>query len=70
MSINRSSLGARSVTENTDATVEILVTRPPNSDIVLETPLPPGKLHAYYNAADDYMTLYVIAPSGLRYIQL
>jgi len=69
MAINRSSLGAKSVTENTDATVEVLVTRPPNRDVALETPLPPGKLYAYYNAADDTMTLYVIDLSGLRFIQ-
>ena len=70
MSINRSSLGAKSVTENTDATVEILVIRPPNSDVALDAPLPPGKLYAFYNAADDSMSLYVIAQSGLRFIQL
>ena len=70
MPINRSSLTSRSVTENTDATVEILVDRPPSSDTALETPLPPGKLYAYYDAAIDTMTLYVVSISGLRFIQL
>ena len=68
MSINRSSLAAKSVTENTDATVEILLDRPPSSDVALESPLPAGKLYAYYDAAIDTMTLYIVSGSGLRFI--
>ncbi len=68
MAINRSSLGARSVTENTDATIEILVQRPPGPSEVLDVALPPGKLYAYYNAATDKVNLYVVSASGLRFL--
>jgi len=68
MAINRSSLGGKSVTENTDTTVEILVQRPPGPDKVLDVALPPGKLYAYYNAATDQVSLYVVSASGLRFL--
>lgn len=68
MAINRSSLGGKSVTENTDATIEILVQRPPSASEVLDVALPPGKLYAYYNAATDKVSLYVISASGLRFL--
>ncbi len=68
MAINRSSLGGESVTENTDATVEILVQRPPSASEALAVALPPGKLYAYYNAATDKVSLYVISASGLRFL--
>ena len=70
MAINRSSLGGKSVTENTDATVEILVQRPPGPDQVLDAALPPGKLYAYYNAATDRVSLYIVSASGLRFLPL
>lgn len=68
MAINRSSLGAKSVTENTDATIEILVQRPPGPGQALDVALPPGKLYAYYNAATDKVSLYVVSASGLRFL--
>ena len=68
MAINRSSFSGESVTTNTDTTVEVLEQRPPGPDSVLETGLPPGKLYAYYDAASDRVTLYIISASGLRFL--
>lgn len=68
MAINTSSLTSRSVSENTDSTVEFLMQRPPGPTQVLETALPPGKLYAYYDATTAILSLFVIDPAGLRFL--
>ena len=68
MAINQPSLSSRSIDDNTDSTVEFLVARPPGPTQALETPLPPGKLYAFYDNTNDVLNLYVTSRSGLRFL--
>lgn len=64
MAINRVSISSQSITENTNAIIQVLYTRPPSG--LLDPPQTPGKLVGYYNGATGFMELYVIDNSGTR----
>jgi len=69
MAINRTSLSAQSIRENTDLTIEFLLT-PPVSGQYLEAPVTPNVLYGFYNDVLDVVQLYVSDTTGYRLIRV
>ena len=69
MAINRSSLSAQSISENTDSVIEIRDSRP-RPDITLDPPDVPGRLIGYFNGATGFVELYVVSGSGLNLLRI
>lgn len=67
MAINRTSITAQSIKENTDITV-FLLGSPPNPNVFLDTPVTPNILVGFYNDATDTVQLYITDSTGRRYI--
>jgi len=67
MGINRSSFSGQSITENTEITIEMLLT-PPDPFVYLDTPVKPSTLYGFYNDALDLVQLYVTDSLGRRFI--
>ena len=65
MTINRVSLTSQSITENTNAVIDIRYTVPPGVFEQLDSPEPPGKLIGYYDGTNNTVGLYVVDDSGL-----
>lgn len=70
MAINRVSLTSQSITENTDAVIDIRYTAPPGTFEQLNPAEPPGKLIGYYDGTNNTVQLYVVDGSGLRLISI
>ena len=69
MAINRTSITAQPITENTESIIEIKDTRPdPFAEI--DPPEVPGRLIGYYNGASGFVELYVVAGSGRRLLRI
>jgi uncharacterized FlgJ-related protein len=69
MTINRTQLGATSITENFDVAIEFLAQRPVTNQYQT-TPDTPNKLVGYYDSVTDYVELYVVDKSGYRYLRV
>lgn len=69
MAINRVSMTAESVQENTDAIIEVRYTEPP-AGVLLDVPEVPNKLIGYYDGNYDVVRLYIVDDSGLRLLRL
>ena len=69
MGISRSSFSAQSIAVNTDITIQMLAA-PPDTTVILETPVTPGVMVGFYNDQTDTVELYVTDPTGLRYIKV
>ena len=69
MAINRSSISAQSIRENTDLTIEIL-NELPNTSAYLDTPVTPNVLFGFYNHILDKVQLYVSDPTGRRFLKI
>jgi hypothetical protein len=69
MAINRLSISSQSITENTDAVLEVRYTEPPLG-AVLNPPEVPNKLIAYYDGNFDTVRLYIVDSTGLRLLAL
>ena len=69
MAINRVSMTASSIVENTDVTIEIRRQQPRHNEI-LETPDVPNKLVGYFNGATGFVELYVIDPTGTKMLRI
>lgn len=67
MAINPTSISSQSITENTEITVNLLLT-PPDPNVYLDTPVEPNMLVAFYNDMTDTVQLYVTDATGRRYI--
>ena len=70
MAINSVSMTSQSVTENTDAVIEVRYVEPPLPEVLMDPPETPGKLIAYYNGVDDTTSLYIVDRSGLRLLRM
>ena len=70
MAINRVSFTSQSITTNTEAVVEVVYATPPLPEEILDPPQTPGKLVAYYNGADDTVSLYIVNRAGLRLLPM
>ena len=69
MAINRTSITAQSIKENTDITIAFLAL-PPNTTQFLDTPVEPNTLVGFYNDVTDAVELYVTDSTGRRYIRV
>ena len=69
MAINRSSLSSQSLKQNTDVTLELLVTRPVEN-VYLDTPVTPNRMVGYYNYSLNRVELFVTDATGYRYIKV
>jgi hypothetical protein len=69
MSINRSFISSQSIQENTDVSIEMLAIRPDVSAF-FESPVAPNILSGYYDPLTDQVELYIIDPSGNRYVRI
>ena len=67
MAINRTQISAQSIKENTEITVNLLLT-PPDPNVYLDTPVEPNMLVGFYNDMTDTVQLYVTDTTGRRYI--
>ena len=70
MAINSVSMTSQSITENTDAIIEVRYVEPPLPEELMDPPETPGKLIAYYNGVDDTTSLFIVDRSGLRLLQM
>ena len=69
MAINRSSISAKSIREDTDLTI-VLLQAPPNTQQYLDVPVAPNVLVGFYNDVTDVVQLYVTDATGRRYIRV
>ena len=69
MAINRSSISAQVIRENTDVAIEMKAIRPDTS-VFFSSPVAPNILSGYYDAFADQVELYIIDPSGNRYVRI
>lgn len=69
MAINRSSITAQPITENTDSIIEMKDTKPDRFGVI-DPPETPGKLIGYYNGSFDFVELYVVSGSGTRLLRI
>lgn len=67
MAINRTQISAQSIKENTEITVNFLLT-PPDPNVYLDTPVEPNMLVGFYNDMTDTVQLFVTDTTGRRYI--
>ena len=69
MAINRSSIQAQDISTNPDVSIEFLM-EPPLVNVILDPPKAIGKLYGYYDQSISAVRLYVIDPTGTRYLQI
>lgn len=67
MAINRTQISAQSIKENTEITVNFLLTLP-DPNVYLDTPVEPNTLVGFYNDMTDTVQLFVTDATGRRYI--
>jgi len=67
MAINRSSISAQSITDNTDVAIRMALTRP-DPNVIIDPPLKPSIMIGYYNNITDTVELFVTNPSGTRFL--
>lgn len=71
MAINRSSISAQSLAENTDITIRMLATEPDTTEFLSDAnAVTPNVLVGYYNENTDFVQLYVVDETGRRYIRV
>ena len=68
MAINRSNIAAQSIRQNHDIAIKMLPA-PPTSEY-LEVPTTPNLMYGFYNAALDQVELYIVDPTGRRYVKV
>lgn len=66
MTINRTSLTARSITSETDNMIIEMRGDEPSTTTNLDPPQPPGKMIGYYNGSTGFVELYIVSANGLR----
>ena len=69
MGINRSSFSAQSIAQNTDVSIELLVSKP-DTTVILDTPVNPSTMYGYYNDAADIVELYFTDATGTRFLKV
>jgi hypothetical protein len=69
MAINRSFVSTQDISQVTNATVEIVATRPDMNNLI-DPPETPNRMIGYYNGLGDFVELYVVDASGLRWIRV
>lgn len=69
MPINRSSISAQPIKENTDVAIQMTATRP-DTGAFFSSPVAPNILSGYYDSFTDQVELYIIDPSGNRYVRV
>lgn len=69
MTISGASIVATPYEENTEATVNMLQTRP-NLALISTTKMQPNLLSGYYNASTDAVELYMVDSTGYRYLRI
>ncbi|ADF42383.1 hypothetical protein S-CBS2_gp027 [Synechococcus phage S-CBS2] len=69
MAISPSHFSAASVKDNKDVVIEMLASRP-TVDGIFSPARTPGLLCGYYNATGDYVELYMVAASGIRFLRI
>lgn len=69
MAINPVSMTSQSITENTDAVIEVRYVEPVLGDL-LDPPETPNKLIGYYDGIANVVRLYIVDNSGLRLLSL
>jgi hypothetical protein len=69
MSISPSHFGAVPVSQNQQVVIEMLAERP-NDSTLISPAKTPMQLCGYYNAVGDYVELYIVAASGIRYLRI
>ena len=69
MAINPVSMTSQSITENTDAVIEVRYVEPVLGAL-LDPPETPNKLIGYYDGTADAVRLYIVDNSGLRLLSL
>ena len=69
MAINRTSITAQPLLENTDITLEILQVRP-NENEYLEPAITPNKMFGYFNSLAQGVELWISDSLGRRYIRV
>ena len=71
MAINRSSISAQPISDNTDIAINLLNSFPPTgTEDVIDPPIAPTVLHGFYNDATDSVILFVTNRTGTRYIRV
>ncbi len=60
---------SQSITENTDAVIEVRYTEPPGNE-TLDPPETPNKLIGYYDGSANTVRLYIVDNSGLQLLSL
>lgn len=66
MGINRITLGAQPLAENTDVTIRMVTSRP-QPGVTLAAKVAPNTLTGYYDSRTDSVELYVSDPTGYQY---
>jgi len=69
MTINRTSIAAEPITENTKVGIKLLLTRPSVTDSLV-TPIDPNVMFGYYDPTRGVVELYMSDPSGYRYLKV
>lgn len=69
MGISRSSITAQEIAANYDVAIKLVTVRPDVNSVLAE-PTAPGTMVGFYNNALGAVELFVVDPSGLRYIRV
>ena len=69
MAINRSFVSTQDISQITNATIEIVATRPDTNSLI-DPPETPNRMIGYYNGLGDFVELYVVDATGLRWIRV
>ena len=69
MAVNRSFISTQDISQVTNVTIEIVATRP-DMNTLISPPETPNRMVGYYNGTGDFVELYVVDASGLRWIRV
>lgn len=69
MAINPSAIASQSVKTNNAVVIEILPVRPEENTLI-SPPKAAGQLCGYYDSARNWVELYVVSASGIRYLRV
>lgn len=69
MAINRTSISSQDIRDNHDVAIRLVFDRPDTS-AYLETPLVPNTLVGYFDTFTDTVYLYMVDPTGRRYVSI
>ena len=69
MAVNRSFISTQDISQVTNATIEIVATRP-DMNTLISPPETPNRMVGYYNGIGDFVELYVVDAIGLRWIRV